>query len=158
MAQPDLPPGLAPSLMDRLLDPESTGTRAQPGYTLGQILESVKNDLDTLLNTRRAFVVLEKQYPEIAKSVVTFGLPDLTFVSGSTLGKQEEIGKLIEKAIGLHEPRLRKVKAKIVRTRGVELRLQFHIDAELRVENAPAVMFETMVELTTGHVSVREGD
>lgn len=158
MAQFDLPPGLAPSLMDRLLDPESMGTRAQPGYSLGQILESVKDDLEDLLNTRRAFQVFDKQFPETAKSVVTFGLPDLTFVGGSSLGKHEEIGKLIEKAIDMHEPRLRKVKAKIMRSRGVELRVQFHIDAELRVENAPAVMFETVVELTTGHVSVREGD
>ncbi len=158
MAQFDLPPGLAPSLMDRLLDPESMGTRAQPGYTLSQILESVKDDLEDLLNTRRAFKVSEKEFPDVAKSVVTYGLPDLTFVSGTQLGKHEEIGNLIEKAIAMHEPRLRKVKAKIVRSRGVELRVQFHIDAELRVENAPAVMFETVVELTTGHVSVREGD
>ncbi len=158
MAQSDLPPGLAPSLMDRLLDPDSMGTRSQPGYTLDQILISVKDDLEELLNTRRAFMIPDKQYPETAKSVVTFGLPDLSFLSGTALGKQEEMGRLIEKAIGMHEPRLRNVRAKIVRSRGVELRVQFHIDGELRVENAPAVTFETVVELTTGHVSVREGD
>ncbi len=143
--------------MDRLRDPDSIGTRARPGYTMSQILDSVKSDLEDLLNTRIAFRVSEKQFPSIAKSVVAFGMPDLTFLSGTALGKQEEIGRLIEKAIALHEPRLRNVKAKVVRGRGVELRLRYHIDAELRVDTAQPVVFETVVELTTGHVSVQEG-
>jgi predicted component of type VI protein secretion system len=36
------------------------------------------------------------------------------------------------------------------------LRVLFHIDAELRVNPAPAVAFETVLELTTGHASIRE--
>jgi type VI secretion system protein ImpF len=157
MAQLELPPALMPSLMDRLLDPDSMGTRAQPGYTLNQILESVKEDLEELLNTRRSYQVLDKQFPELAKSVATFGLTDLTSIGGATLGKQEEIGRMIEKAIAMHEPRLRGVRARVVRSRTIDLRLQFHIDAELRVDPCPAVAFETVVELTTGHVAVREG-
>ena len=35
-----------PSLKDRLLDPESVGTAAQPGYSLPQIVESVREDLE----------------------------------------------------------------------------------------------------------------
>lgn len=157
MASLELPPTLMPSLMDRLLDPESIGTQAQPGYTLTQILDSVRNDLEELLNTRRAFQVLEKQFPELARSVATFGLADLTSIGGSTPGKQEEIGRMMEKAIALHEPRLRNVRARIARTRTVDLRLRYHIDAELRVDPAPAVAFETVVEMTTGHVAISEG-
>jgi type VI secretion system protein ImpF len=133
------------------------GTKAQPGYTLAQILDSVRDDLEELLNTRRSVDVVEKQYVELSKSVATFGLADLTSIGGSTPAKQDEIGRMIEKAIMLHEPRLRNVRAKVVRSRGVDLRLRYHIDAELKVDPAPAVAFETMVELTTGHVQIREG-
>ena len=157
MAQLDLPPGLMPSLKDRLLDPDSMGTRAQPGYTLTQILESVRDDLDELLNTRRSLQVPETQFPELARSVATFGLHDLTSIGGSTPAQQLAIGQIIEKIIVLHEPRLRNVHATLViRSRAIELRLRFHIDAELRVDPAPAVAFETEVELTSGHVAIRE--
>jgi type VI secretion system protein ImpF len=152
----ELPPGLLPSLKDRLLDPESMGTLAQPGYTLTQILESVREDLEELLNTRRSFQLPVGQYPELARSCITFGLTDLTSVGGSTPDKQEEIAKMIEKAIAQHEPRLNNVKAKVLKTRAVDLRVRYHIDGVLRVDPAPAVSFETVVELTTGHVSVRE--
>ena len=157
MAQLDLPPGLLPSLKDRLLDPESMGTLAQPGYTLTQVLDSVREDLEELLNTRRSLQVLATQFPELARSTATFGLRDLTSIGGATAGKQEEIARMIEKAITLHEPRLNNVRAKVVKSRAVELRLRYHIEAVLRVDPAPAVAFETVVELTTGHVSVREG-
>jgi type VI secretion system protein ImpF len=156
MAQPDIPTTLLPSLKDRLLNPDSMGTRERPGYTLQQIIDSVREDLEELLNTRRSHGKLEPQYPELARSVVTYGMLDLASVDTSSSGKQEALGPLIEKIITLHEPRLRNVRAKFVRTRALELRVLFHIDAELRVDPAPPVAFETVVELTTGHAIVRE--
>jgi predicted component of type VI protein secretion system len=56
----------------------------------------------------------------------------------------------------VHEPRLRNVRATVVRSRNLNLRVRYHIDAELRVDPAPKVTFETEVELTTGYTSVRE--
>lgn len=156
MAQLDLPTALMPSLKDRLLDPDSLGTRGQPGYSLRQIIDSVRDDLEELLNTHRSHQVLETQYAELARSIVTYGLPDLAFLGGSTAAKQEAIGHIIEKVIVLHEPRLRNVRATLVKSRVLDLSVTFHIDAELRVDPAPAVAFETVVELTTGHTTIRE--
>ena len=156
MAHLDLPRGLMPSLKDRLLDPDSMGTRGWPGYGLQQILESVRDDLEELLNTRRSHRVLETEYAELAHSIVTYGLPDLSSIDTSTSGKREEIGRIMEKIITLHERRLRNVRATMVKSRGVDLTATFHIDAELRVDPAPPVAFETIVELTTGHASIRE--
>jgi type VI secretion system protein ImpF len=156
MAQLDLPPTLMPSLKDRLLDPDSMGTRGLPGYSLVQILESVREDLEELLNTRRSERVSEDQFPEVARSIATYGLPDFTSLGTSTPATQEQIGRIIEQIIRLHEPRLRNVRATLVRARALELRVLFHIDAELRVDPAPAVSFETVVELTTGHASIRD--
>ena len=156
MGQSDLPPTLTPSLIDRLLDPDSMGTKERPGYSLRQIVDSVRDDLEELLNTRRSSQAPETQYAELARSIVTYGLPDLASLDGSTPGKQEELGKIIEKIITLHEPRLRNVRTTLIRSRAIDLRVRFHIDAELRVDPAPAVAFETVVELTTGHASISE--
>ena len=155
MAQSDLPKGLLPSLKDRLLDPDSMGTRGQPGYTLSQVVDSVRDDLEDLLNTRRS-QKLGEEYAELIRSIVSYGLPDLTSFDTSTSGKREQIGPIIEKIITLHEPRLRNVKATLVRSHNLDLRALFHIDAELRADPAPKVSFETVVELITGHASIRE--
>ena len=48
------------------------------------------------------------------------------------------------------------VRADLVRSSALDLRATFHINAELRVDPAPPVAFETVVELTTGYVAVRE--
>jgi type VI secretion system protein ImpF len=156
MAQHDLPAALLPSLKDRLLDPDSMGTKEGPGYSLRQIIDSVREDLEELLNTRRSQRVLESQYPELARSIVTYGMVDFASIDTSTPGKQEAIGPIIEKIITLHEPRLRNVRATFVKTRALELRVLFHLDAELRLDPAPPVAFETVVELTTGHATLRE--
>jgi type VI secretion system protein ImpF len=156
MAQLDLPQALMPSLKDRLLDPDSTGTRGLPGYDLHQILESVREDLEELLNTRCSHKVAEDQHPELSRSIVSYGLPDFASADTSTPGRQEAIGRLIEEIIARHEPRLRNVRATRVTTRALELRALFHIDAELCVDPSPEVAFETVLELTTGHACVRE--
>ena len=156
MAQLDLPTALLPSLKDRLLDPDSMGTKGRPGYTLTQILESVRDDLDELLNTRRSYEVLDTQYAELSRSIVTYGLPDLTLLGATTAPKQEAVGHIIAKIITQHEPRLRNVRATLVRTRTLEMRVLFHIDAELRVDPFPPMDFDTVVELSTGHASIRE--
>ena len=156
MAQIDLPTGLMPSLKDRLFDSDSMGTPDKPGYTLPQFIESVREDLEDLLNTRRSFATLKREYAELARSVLTYGLPDLGSMDTSTPGKREEIVQVIEKIITTHEPRLRNVKATLIRARNVDLRAQFHIDAELRADPAPKLSFETFVELASGHTIVRE--
>ena len=156
MAETYLPPGLMPSLKDRLLDPDSMGTRGHPGYMMHQYLESVREDLEELLNSRRSHRDLESEYPEVARSIVTYGLPDLASMDTSTPGRREAIGQIMEKSITTHEPRLRNVRATQTRGSALDLRALFHVDAELRVDPAPAVFFETLVELTTGHASVRE--
>jgi type VI secretion system protein ImpF len=156
MAQARLPSALLPSLKDRLLNPESMGTQAQPGYTLSQIIDSVRDDLEDLLNTRRAFEVDEAKFPQLARSFVNFGLPDLTSLTGMQEEIAEGIAGTIEKIIAQHEPRLRNIRATVARTRILDLRVRLHIEADLRVDPAPRVSFETIVELTTGHAFIRD--
>ena len=81
---------------------------------------------------------------------------DLASVDSSSPGKQEAIGRIIEKIITLHEPRLRNVRATMVPPRGLDLNATFQITADLRVDPAPPVAFQTVVQLSTGHVVVSE--
>jgi type VI secretion system lysozyme-like protein len=156
MAQLDLPSTLMPSLKDRLLDPDSTGTKGQPGYTLRQVFDSVREDVEELLNARRSHLILDTKYPELARSIAAYGLPDLSSMDTSTAGKQEQVGHVIEKIIALFEPRLRKVRIQLVRSRATDMRATFHIDAELSVDPFPLVAFESVLDLATGRASIRE--
>jgi type VI secretion system protein ImpF len=157
MAQLDLPQGLLPTLKDRLLDPDSMGTRDMPGYSMDQILESVREDLEELLNTRRPRDFPETQYPELARSVAAYGLTDLSSIDTSTPAKRESIGRILEKTIMQHEPRLHNVRAAMDAPSGLSLSATYQVHAELRVDPAPPVAFQTIVELTTGHVEIRDG-
>src|SRR5262249_11411343 len=137
MAHVELPPGLLPSLKDRLIDPDSMGTKASPGYGLQQVIESVRDDLEELLNTRHPGGLWETRFPELAKPIASYGMPDLASRDTSTIRTREEIGHIIEKAIVMHEPRLRNVRAVMVKPRGPDLSATFNINAELRVDPAP---------------------
>jgi type VI secretion system protein ImpF len=156
MAKDNLPTILLPSLKDRLLDPDSMGTADRPGYSLSQIIDSVRQELEELLNTRRSRHASITQYPELARSIVTYGLADLSSMDATTPGKLEEVGHMIETTINMHEPRLRNVKVTAVRAHTLDLRARFHIEAELRVTPSPRIAFETVLELTTGQTSIRE--
>jgi type VI secretion system protein ImpF len=156
MAHLDLPPALMPSLLDRLLDPDSMGTSGRPGYSLQQIIDAVRADLEDLLNTRQPHKILDTEYSELSRSIAAYGLPDLASLDTSTPAAQEAIGHIIEQLISLYEPRLRNVRATMLQAGDGELRVKFHIDAELCVDPAPEVAFETVVELTTGQAKIQD--
>jgi type VI secretion system protein ImpF len=159
MARPDLPPALMPSVLDRLIDPESGGTARRRGYSAEQVVDAVRRDLEDLLNTRRTFSVPAGDYPEVANSVVAYGLPDLASLNAYTPQQREAIGRVIEGAITQFEPRLRDVRATL-KDPGADTQrtVRFHVDARLAMEPAPEVAFETILELTTGHASIRPSE
>ena len=68
------------SVLERLIDrdpksgSEGAPTRAQ---SVRLLRASVRRDLEWLLNTRRTPAAADEAYPEVAKSVYNYGLPDL---------------------------------------------------------------------------------
>ena len=156
MSRDESQQGLMPSLLDRLTDPGSGGTAWRRGYGVEQMTESVRRDLEDLLNTRQSTAGWSRDYGEIYSSVLGFGLPDLTTLAAHTLEQREEIGRLIEQAISCFEPRLNGVRAVMLENRDANDRsVKFRIDARLCVDPAPEVAFDTVLELTTGHYSVQ---
>jgi type VI secretion system protein ImpF len=159
MARIDPNQGLMPSLVDRLIDPSSGGTAWRRGYGIEQMMEAVRRDLEELLNTRQSTAGLSTDFPEVQNSILGFGLPDLTNLAAHTEEQREEVGRHIEAAVQRFEPRLRNVRAVMIEgSDGKERRIKFRIDAKLCVDPAPEVAFDTVLELMTGHYSVRNND
>ena len=147
--------GLTPSIIDRLIDPESGGTAWRRGYGVEQMVDAVRPDLEELLNTRQSHQGLSEEYVEVNRSIVAYGLPDLISLNAVTPQQREEIGRVLEAIIGLFEPRLKEVRVHLVDPGdGKQRTVKFRVDAKLCVDPAPEVAFNTILELATGHYSV----
>jgi type VI secretion system protein ImpF len=146
---------LTPSLLDRLIDQEVEQGSSR-GYDHRQMIDVVRRDLEDLLNTRLTNTDVPATFVEVNNSVATYGLPDLTSVSADTAAQRAEIGRVIERVIERFEPRLRQVRARLVESTGGLQTVRFQITAELNVNPAPEVGFETVLELMTGHASIKE--
>ncbi len=151
---------LIPSVLDRLLDDEPDATR-DPLRTRGQAMrelkQSVRRDLENLLNTRWRCEELPQDLKELELSLVNYGLPD---ISGPTLGharQREQFSELLENVIRHFEPRLRNVTIEMLDN--VELldrTLRFRINAMLMAEPAPEpVVFDSALQPVTGNVEVK---
>jgi type VI secretion system protein ImpF len=148
--------GLMPSILDRLIDPESDGTSWQRGYTPRQMLEAVRRDLEELFNTHQSAGQVPAGYTEVVNSIVSYGLPDLASLYSVARDSSQNVAMLIAQIVTRHEPRLRDVRVVLVGTPNKEeRRVRFHIEANLNVDPSPEVAFETVLELTTGHTSIR---
>jgi type VI secretion system protein ImpF len=147
--------GLLPSLLDRLIDADSEGTSFRHGYSLEQIIDSIRRDLEELLNAHPPHMKVPDDWPELNNSLITFGMPDLISATINTPGEKEELGRVVERIVERFEPRLRNVRAVLAESgQGNERDVRFHIEAELNVDPAPTVTFETVLELTTGQAKI----
>jgi len=156
MPSKDEQQGLMPSLIDRLIDPGSGGTAWRRGYGVEQMIQAVQRDLEDLLNTRQSHEGLPPEYKEVHNSIVAYGLPDLNSVNAITAQQRQQIGRMIEGIIARFEPRLKDIKATLVEGGDNKARsVKFRVDARMRVDPAPEVAFDTILELTTGHYSIK---
>src|SRR5262249_4704517 len=150
---PPQPPkrGLQPSILDRLIDPESAGTRDHTGYTTDQMYAAVMRDLEFLLNTVHTVSDIPPELSEVRDSWVVYGLPDLAWVEAISSEQRSGIGRVIRQAIERFEPRLRRVKVTLLpQDAELLMSLKFRIDARLAVDPAPEVAFDTILEVGTG--------
>lgn len=158
MAGTERPRGFSPSLFDKLTDPRSRGSGDRIGFSEAQMLRSVVRDLTNLLSTRRPTETTAgiDGLPEVERSVLNYGLPDLGNINPSDKSDQERVAAQIAAAIRDFEPRLTDVKV-VVKDRDqlrTELGERFrftagyvHISARLSMKPLPPVAFERVLEL-----------
>ncbi len=151
--------GLMPSLLDRLIDPDSMGAGATRGYTVEQMRDAVRRDLEALFNTHDPGSRVPEAFTEVRNSVVTYGLPDITWASTIAGYQPADLARIIEQAINRHEPRLRDLRVVVTKddpkADSAHHQVCLHVEARLNVDPSPEVEFETILELSTGHASIR---
>ncbi len=151
--------GLKPSIIDRLIDPESDGTSWRRGYSLEQMIDAVRKDLEDLLNSHWSDPEIAEEFVEVRKSIVAYGLPDLISIQSSGPEGVRRIGEAIESAISLSEPRLSEVRAILIDPKAIKsMKLDFEIQAKLRVDPSPEVSFVTVLKLTTGETTIQRAN
>ena len=159
MARSDAQPGLTPSLLDRFIDPAFHGEAPLRGFSVTEMADVVRRDMEDLLNTRQSNQSVPLEHEELQNSILAYGMPDLTALNAITAQQRDEIGRVLERIVERFEPRLRDVRATLVEGGETKLRkLRFRIDARLRVDPAPEVAFETILELASGLSSVRRAE
>jgi len=160
--RPDQP--LLPSVLDRLLDYEPSVRREAPksrAQLLRELKQSVRRDLENLLNTRVRASPWPAELKELKLSLVNYGIPDPTGAPLGTPREREEFCRVVERTIGLYDHRLKKLRVEILdQAEPIERVLRFRIEAMLQAEPAPEpLVFDSTLRLTTGTFEVKgKGD
>ena len=137
-----------PSVLDRLID-DNPKSNVEPPLTRSQSVRvfkaALRRDLEWLLNARRIITPVPEDCEELARSVYTFGLPDITSMSKDSRESFERLARLIQSAIDVFEPRLTGVTVDLREGDSKLLRdVHFVIDGILRLDPMPErVMFDT---------------
>ncbi len=156
---------LQPSLLDRLTDDEpgkSDESREKRVISANRLRECVTRDMSWLLNCVNLGADEElADYPEVARSVLNFGIPDLTGMALSGMDASV-LQRQIREAIVAFEPRLTAstlrvtVNANTGRMDGQSL--VFNIESEMWAQPIPLNLYlKTEVDLESGAFHVTEG-
>jgi type VI secretion system protein ImpF len=142
------------SLIDRLVDVEQwPETRAA---SISMFRESIKRDLEWLLNTRQPVIPELESYPATAASVLNFGLPDIHSFDGSAGKEQEALTVALEKCVRTFEPRINQPRVYLTRSDHLSRSLKFHIEGQVFYENMKEeIKFDTVLELISGEYEVK---
>ncbi|MFT3925132.1 MAG: type VI secretion system baseplate subunit TssE [Myxococcales bacterium] len=158
---------LKPSLLDRLTDHspeqrrESIEMAAQSG---SQLRESVRRDLGWLFNTVQLSSAMPQlaEYPEVSRSVLNFGIPDLAGRALSSLDPRE-LEKVLRATILQYEPRLLRntvnMRVAADKTQMGQNSVVFYVEASLWSQPVPVSLYlRTELNLEDGSVRVEEVD
>lgn len=163
MARPEPLQRLVPSVLDRLIDLAPDVSREpewSQSQTLRDIMQAVRRDLESLLNTRQTWTEEADVFPEISRSVVAFGLPDFASAGTGSHDDRELLRRAVEQTIRVFEPRLTDVQV-IVQPPASEAdrNIRMTIDAVLHVDPITEhITFDTLVQPSTGTCSVQSRD
>jgi type VI secretion system protein ImpF len=155
---------LQPSLLDRLTNDTPDQVRESGEkrvLSLERLRECVRRDLAWLLNTPNLACVQDlSEYPEVERSTLNFGIPDLSGKTASSVDKSLLV-KLVRRAILEFEPRLLRnsVKVQIVTNADSHNNnaVFFHIEADLWSQPLPLRLYlRTELNLEDGEATVTE--
>lgn len=147
--RPDQP--LMPSVLDRLIDDAPDEQREAPqsrSQVLRELRNSVRRDLENLLNTRRRHGTLPADARELDRSLVTYGVPDLKAFNVTSEEGRRQLVEVLQRVVRQFEPRFKSVRVQLLdNVEPLDRTLRFRVDALLHAEPAPEpVIFDSMLE------------
>lgn len=152
-----------PSLLDRLIDNDPRNQQdymssRSYGVVLKDIKDSIRRDLEWLLNTRVYRSDIPSALEELDVSVVNYGLPDFSVIHlGSDEGK-EEFRHRVQAVIEKYEPRFKNVDVELEQVgEEYERTLYLKISAVLMIDPDPIpLLFDSRVKALDKAVRLRE--
>ncbi len=161
MAQVNKKRKLRASILDRLLDDEpqsSIDADSNKYHKLKNLRNSVRRDLENLLNTRHRIMEPAEELSQLELSLLNYGLPDLATVNMSDLDKKQQFIENFESILKDYEPRFKSVTVSLQdNTDKLDRTVRFRIDATLYADPYPEVIvFDSVLEPVTRSINVRE--
>lgn len=156
---------LQPSLLDRLTDDDpgqSLESREKRVLSLSRLRQFVLRDLGWLLNATALEMVDDlRDAPQAARSVINFGMPNLSGTAASGLDKHA-LERRLRQAIIDFEPRILPQTLKVTVGGSKDQMnlsaLTFLIEGDLWAQPLPSHLYiRSVLDLETGHVEVTEG-
>ncbi|MBL8873953.1 MAG: type VI secretion system baseplate subunit TssE [Planctomycetaceae bacterium] len=152
---------LLPSILDRLID-EDPGSQVETPRTRNQLLRDLKNsvrrDLENLLNTRRSMFPIPDEREWLRQSVIGYGIPDFGMIPGGSDERREELRQDVEDTIRRFETRLKSLTVDLVFDPNDVARriIRFRIDGMLHAEPAPEpVKFDSLLSVSRHEFQVK---
>ncbi|HUO10739.1 MAG TPA: type VI secretion system baseplate subunit TssE [Phycisphaerae bacterium] len=153
---------LQPFLFDRLIDDQPGQTKESRDKNVlspTQLRGSIMRDIAWLFNTP-APVDRDgiEEFPEAASSVINYGVPDLTGMTGSSV-RSGDLERGFLKALNIFEARLSKrgllveVQENAEGMNAISLRISGEVIA---TQSAERMYIKTEIDLETGQINVKE--
>jgi type VI secretion system protein ImpF len=142
------------SLVDRLSDFDDWPNRRESSLRLFR--ESLKRDVEWLLNTRRPPIAGIEEYELANNSVLMYGLPDIGMFEGSPGRDPNALLAALVKTLRTFEPRIRDPRVSIARSDVLNRTIRFHVEGQVGFENSVEdISFDTVLELVSGEYEVK---
>jgi type VI secretion system protein ImpF len=159
MARRDIDAPVTLSILDRLTDKDPKTKAESPpsrSQAMRMLRDGLRRDLEWLLNTRRTPEEVGEEYPELARSLYNYGLPDIGSFSAKNPQDHVRLRRALEAAIASFEPRLLATRVSMETVAALVKGVRFQIQGLLRIDPSPEhVSFDTVLELPAGEFEVR---
>jgi type VI secretion system protein ImpF len=148
------------SLLDRLIDDPERDMALSAADSMVALRNSVRRDLEALLNARRRWRSWPAHMTQLATSPIGYGIPDFASGAFSDARRREELRLEIEATIRRFEPRFLSVRVLLTEDeQRVDASLRLRIEAVLHAEPAPEqVTFDTIVDTVNDNVRIRDNE
>lgn len=131
-------------------------SQVQRREAINRYKDSVKRDLEWLLNTRQVVDDRLSSYPQLSQSVYAYGLPDITSMNVGAVQDQNELLHRMERCIEYFDKRLTKTEIDLEPFIGLNRVLRFIISGIVLMDPAPEeIVIDTILDPASGEYEVK---